>query len=125
MLFANVSCKSDGVPDDFLKNVSVAEAKNAIDENKSNNDFVILDIRTASEYQDGNVDSAINIDYYADDFESRLNTLDKSKTYLLYCKSGGRSEKAYSMMQELKFKRVLHIHEGFDGWLDAGYETVK
>ena len=60
--------------------VTVQKAFNLIQENAGNPDFVILDVRTPEEYSEGHIEGAINNDYYADDFESKLDELDKAKT---------------------------------------------
>jgi len=34
----------------------------------------------------------------------------------MHCAAGGRSSQAEDQMSELKFKSVLHLKEGFNGW---------
>jgi phage shock protein E len=69
-------------------------ASEAFEKHHSNPDkYVILDVRTPSEYRSLRVKGAQNADFY-DGFERHVSHLDKSKTYLLYCASGGRSQAA-------------------------------
>ena len=52
---------------------------------------VVLDVRTPKEFKEGHIPGATNIDFTTPDFEKRIGKLDKSKTYLVHCASGGRS----------------------------------
>lgn len=70
---------------------------------------VILDVRTASEYGDGHVENSKNIDFYSDEFEAHLRKLDKTKLYLLYCRSGNRSGQATRLMKTLGFTHAENL----------------
>lgn len=79
-------------------------------------DYVLLDVRTPEEVKDGYIDGAVNIDFKADDFETRISELDKSKTYYLYCASGVRSGKAATVMLDQGFNTVYSLNGGFNEW---------
>ena len=96
-----------------------------IQENESNADFVILDVRTPEEYTTEHIAESVLLDFYADDFEDELNKLDKSKTFLVYCRSGNRSNKAVNIMRDLGFIEVSDIGGGINQWKAEGYPTVK
>ena len=53
------------------------------------NSIVVLDVRSTDEYINGKYINAINIPL--DELRNRLYELDKSKIYLVYCKTGHRS----------------------------------
>src|SRR5882672_10441934 len=53
----------------------------------SQTNLVILDIRTFGEFKSFHIAGVTNIDFHGADFEQRVNSLDKSKTYLLHCAS--------------------------------------
>lgn len=74
---------------------------------------VILDVRTPQEFAAGNVKGAVNIDIYSPDFDARINALDKTKTYYVYCRSGARSAKACSMMGQKGFKKLYNMTGGY------------
>lgn len=82
---------------------------------------IIIDVRTPGEVAEGTVDGAAVIDYNGDEFESKIAQLDKDKTYYVYCKSGGRSSRAVSYMQEQGFKNVHNVLGGFSAYKGAGY----
>ena len=78
---------------------------------------VLLDVRTKEEYQEGHIPGALLIDVNKqDDFLQQVQKLDKSKKYLLYCRSGKRSEKALVLMKENGFRKIYHLQDGFEGW---------
>lgn len=64
------------------------------------NDYVIVDVRTKDEYDEGHLVDAINIPY--DEIDENVE-LDKEKLILVYCKSGNRSAVAYNMLINLGF----------------------
>jgi rhodanese-related sulfurtransferase len=106
-------------------NKSVSECYTLIQENKGNPDFIILDVRTPAEYAGGHIENAVNIDYYANDFEEILDSYDKNKTYLMYCRTAGRSSTVMKIMQRLEFKEVYNMQGGINAWVSAGYPTVS
>lgn len=92
---------------------------------KSDPKAVVLDVRTPEETGEGIVEGAMMIDFYQADFDKKLNGLDKTKNYYLYCKAGSRSSKAANLMSEKGFKNVYQLDGGILGWKEAGLRTVK
>lgn len=76
----------------------------------------LVDVRTPGEYSAGKIGEASNMDFYADDFKTKLETLDKSKPVMVYCASGGRSGKTAGMMKSMGFKEVYDLSGGYNGW---------
>lgn len=76
---------------------------------------VLLDVRTPGEFNDGFIEGAINIDIMSPYFNERISELDKSKTYYVYCRSGGRSGQACSVMSNLGFK-TYNLAGGIMSW---------
>lgn len=66
-------------------------------------DAVVVDVRTPAEYSQSHVDGALNIDLESGSFAQQTASLDKSKTYALYCRSGNRSAQAAQIMQQQGF----------------------
>lgn len=77
---------------------------------------VILDVRTPAEVQEGMIEGAIAIDISASNFEKKVGELDKDKTYLVYCQSGGRSNRACEIMAHIGFKDLYNLKGGYMGW---------
>lgn len=81
------------------------------------NDAVILDVRTLEEFEEGYIENAINIDIYkGQGFIYELENLDKNKNYYVYCKAGGRSAQACSIMKEMGFQNAFNLIGGMLNW---------
>ena len=130
ILFTNACIKTGNntvIPEEqiqIIKNISPEEAYKLIRENKDNPDFVIIDVRTPEEFLDEHLENAINLNYYSDTFQKDLHKLDKNKTYLIYCRTGGRSGNTLNIMQELVFRVVYNILGGITKWKSAGLPTT-
>ncbi len=72
--------------------------------NFENANGVLLDVRTPEEFTAGHIDGSINIDIFNPDFRDQIDSLDKSKEYFVYCRSGNRSGQACMLMTELGYK---------------------
>ena len=105
--------------------VSAKEAADLIDKHNGDNKIAILDIRTPGEFQSGHLTKSIPIDFYSPTFGDRLNRLDKTKTYLVYCRTGNRSTKSLELFKKLKFQKVYHMSSGISAWKSEGFTVVK
>ena len=75
----------------------------------------IVDVRRASEYAEGHIPNALNIDVYSPDFAEKIAKLDKSKTLAIYCRSGRRSKSAAEQAVKQGFK-VVELDGGVLSW---------
>jgi rhodanese-related sulfurtransferase len=96
--------------------LSATAALGMIVDRHNDADFVVLDVRTATEYNTLHILGAINRDYYATNFPAQLNALDKNKAYLIHCRTGGRSGVTYELMRSLGFHEVYNLLGGFDAF---------
>ena len=81
---------------------------------------VILDVRTDDEWFDGKIPGAVHLDIYKpQEFMDGLEKLDKSKSYYVYCKAGGRSYQACSIMGQLGFPHTYNLVGGITQWEGA------
>ena len=88
-------------------------------------DVIVLDSRTAQEYADGHIRNAVNIDVKNADFEHKaVESLDKTKTIAVYCRSGRRSKIAAAILSKNGFT-VIELDCGITCWASAGKEVVK
>lgn len=82
---------------------------------------VVLDVRTASEFAEGHLERAINIDFKQDDFlEKAKATLPTNKTIAVYCRSGRRSANSADMLSAEGYKMV-NLKGGIIAWKEAGF----
>ncbi len=105
-------------------NLNVVEVKDLIEKNGSNDNFVILDVRTPAEYSEGCLDNSTNVDYSSPDFAVNAENLAKDKTYLVYCRSGRRSEASAEILDGLGFEHVYNLEGGISGWVQSG-QSIK
>jgi rhodanese-related sulfurtransferase len=75
----------------------------------------LLDVRTRDEFNSGHLPNAMNMDVLDDCFTELVTGLDKTKTYFVYCRSGGRSRQACLCMAEQGFS-VFNLAGGISSW---------
>ena len=81
---------------------------------------VLLDVRTPGEFNEGHIPGSIQLNVQnAEEFNAGIATLDKKKTYLLYCRSGKRSNQAKMQMKAAGFKKLFDLEGGFSQWQGA------
>ncbi len=83
----------------------------------SDTDAVILDVRTDEEVEEGMIPGAkqLNISDPAT-FMDKANQLDKSKSYYIYCRSGGRSAQACAVLESIGFENTYNLLGGIIDW---------
>ena len=104
-----------------IQHVDAKQAEKLVTDKK----VVVLDIRTPGEFNTGRIAGAKNIDFQAPDFEKRIETLDKSKSYLVHCASGGRSSHSLLLFKKHQFQSIYHLDGGIKAWQKAGLPVEK
>jgi rhodanese-related sulfurtransferase len=89
-----------------------------------NDDFEIIDVRTKSEYESGFIESALNIDFFSDTFESDVLSLNKNSKIILYCRTNNRSTKTANLLKKNGFKDINVIEGGITDWVKNGNDIV-
>ena len=112
--FFFLSCVYSQNNADKMINLSETEWVKLHDESEES---VIIDVRTDDEFSTGYISGAVNIDFYmGNEFISKIEKLDKSKSYFIYCKSGARSGQTCELMKQKGFKKVYNLEGGILGW---------
>ena len=97
-------------------NITAEEAKEIID---SEEGYIILDVRTQEEYDQGHIPGAI-VNSHEEITEKAEDVLtDKEQLILVYCRSGRRSKIAAEALVELGYTNIKE----FGGIIDWPYET--
>jgi len=104
--------------------ITADSAYSLVQANINNPNFIILDVRTPNEYFPEHLKNAVNLNYYNSDFAETLDTLIKTKKYLIHCHAGSRSVRAFKKMKELKFKEVYNLKGGIRAWKSASYPVT-
>lgn len=92
--------------------------KETFEEALESGEYLTFDVRTTDEYMEGHIERAKSLDVTDGNFESNIENLglDRSKKYLIYCQSGGRSSVALEKMKDLGFTHVLELEGGYANW---------
>lgn len=96
------------------------DAKTAKSMMETESDFIILDVRTQEEYNEGHIANAVLLpnDQIGDKASDVLP--DKDQMILIYCRSGNRSGQALEKLAELGYTQLYD----FGGIIDWPYEVV-
>ncbi len=108
-------------PATSVKHIGVEE----YDKLRANTNNVLLDVRSAAEFEKGRIPRAMNIDVNSSKFAEKVAALDTNKTYLVNCAVGMRSAKACKKMETMGFNKLYDLVPGFDGWKKAGKPVEK
>ncbi|EKN70041.1 rhodanese [Neobacillus bataviensis LMG 21833] len=93
-----------------MKRITAKEVQKLVVDGKKLN---IIDVREVDEVRAGKIPGAINIPLGLVEF--RMHELDKSKEYLMVCRSGGRSGRAAQFLESYGFK-VINMDGGMLDW---------
>lgn len=86
--------------------------------------IVVLDVRSAQEYENGHIVDAINVSHNT--ITENLNFLSqyKDKTVVVYCRSGRRAGVAEHILAENNFRDLRHLTGDMNAWLKAELPVV-
>ena len=99
-------------------NITAEEAKRIMD---SEEGYIILDVRTQEEYDEGHIPGAIVISHEEIEEKAEDVLTDKDQLILVYCRSGRRSKLAAEALVELGYTNIKE----FGGIIDWPYEVEK
>lgn len=94
------------------KTITAEEAKKIMDSGKP---FIILDVRTESEFKTARIDGAILIPHDKITESASKKLPNKKETILIYCRSGRRSAIAAQELTNLGYKNVYDFG-GINSW---------
>ena len=120
LMLAFSSCFSNAEQTGDFKTISAAEYQQMLNAKK---DVLLIDVRTPEEFAEEHLKQALNIDYNGADFKGAISKLDKTKSVMIYCLSGGRSSSAMKVLAEAGFHEVYNLKGGILQWKAAGMPT--
>jgi rhodanese-related sulfurtransferase len=121
---ALVACGDSSVDDSAYARVGVGDFAELLNTPPAE-DLTLIDLRTAEEIAAGYIDGAAQLDFYAADFEQRLESLPRDGHYLIYCNSGNRSGTALRLMKDLGFEQVTELDGGIQAWISSDQPLVR
>jgi thioredoxin len=98
------------------KTIQTIDVKAYKEKLKTTDNPQLLDVRTPEEFSVERIESAVNVNWNGDDFETKAASYDKTKPIFVYCKVGGRSAQAASKLAELGFKEIYNLEGGIMKW---------
>lgn len=106
------------VKDANIQYVSMNDIEKIMNENEN---YIILDVRTIEEYNDGHIPGAICIPNETIDENVVSKLPDKEQLILIYCRSGNRSKQATKKLKDLGYINLIE----FGGIIDWPGEIEK
>ena len=118
----------------FISSLSVSCGKGSRDDSSlvtpeelslKQEEIVLIDVRTPGEFERGHIENSVNINIADRSFKEEVGKLDRSEPVYVYCKVGGRSAKAASILREMGFEEVYDLEGGIRNWKKSGMKVVK
>lgn len=114
ILLFSFSCKKETT--EPIGNILTVER---FKEGITSDNIQLIDVRTAEEYFEGHIDEAQHMDILElEEFETQIQSLDKSKPIYLYCRSGNRSQKAAEILKKEGFIEINDLKGGYQAWAE-------
>ena len=79
---------------------------------------VLLDVRTIEEFTSGSIKGAVNMDYLSTTLADEIDALDPMNHYYVFCRTGRRSLRVCMLLQNSGF-RVYNLEGGM-----SNYQTL-
>jgi rhodanese-related sulfurtransferase len=87
-----------------------------------NNDVQFVDVRTQAEFGENYIKGAENI-VFDNNFQNKIDQLDKDKPVVVYCRSGRRSAASAKILEENGFNEVYDLNGGILQWIKEDNEV--
>jgi rhodanese-related sulfurtransferase len=123
-LFRPSFLRAEGAVEGY-PSLSPAEARDLLGKRSGDPGFVLLDVRTPKEFDAERIEGAVMVDYNSPSFRDKMAMLDRSRSYLVYCRTGNRTNGAVKVMRELGFPNVFVFPGGITKWKEAGFPTAR
>ena len=93
-------------------------------ENTDNN-LILLDVRTVKEYQSGHIKDSINIPHAQ--LIQNINLLDqyRDQPIVVFCRSGRRAQLVIDTLIENKFDQIVDLEGDMLAWKTSGFPVVQ
>jgi len=102
--------------------VTAAEFKKILDSGKK---FVLIDVRTAEEYEAAHLPGAINIPRGLIEWSVPRTIEDTDTPIYIYCRTGARAAFATQRLIDMGYTNVTNIYDAFKGWVEASYPVYN
>ncbi len=100
----------------FYGNITVDQAYRLISTSEK---FKLLDVRSETEFNESRIQDAINVPL--DQLPERINELNETYEYIVYCKTGYKSHQAFETLKENDFQKIYNMLGGIEDWKKHNY----
>jgi rhodanese-related sulfurtransferase len=121
IIFTTVFGCKESVAQEQVKLISPKEMQKLIEIDS----VQLIDVRTPSEFNEGHLDNAKNIDFLSPSFSKDISALDKTKPVYIYCHSGNRSGKSVKVFLNAGFTKIYDLDGGISSWRQEGFLEKK
>lgn len=111
-----------GIEEEEIPGIEYISTEEVYEIINSDEDHMILDVRTPDEFNEGHLEDAVLIP--VDELEGRLDELPTDRPIIVHCKSGVRSNTAAIILIDNGFTMVFDMGGGILDWIDKGYPVV-
>jgi rhodanese-related sulfurtransferase len=98
--------------------VSAKNFKKIID---GDSEFVLLDVRSEAEFNAAHLPGALNVERGRIEWVVPNIIKKTDRAIYVYCQDGRRSGFAAERLIQMGYTNTIHISDGFEGWVTAGY----
>jgi rhodanese-related sulfurtransferase len=102
--------------------VTAVEFKKILDSGKK---LILLDVRTADEFNTAHLPGAINIPRGLIEWVTPRTITDTDIPIYAYCRTGARSAFVTDRLTKMGYTNVTNIYDAFKGWVEAGYSVYN
>jgi rhodanese-related sulfurtransferase len=103
-----------------------ADQLQAVLEQSSTTDLLILDVRSRAEFVCSHLPRAVAIELRSPQADQDIQEVagSRKRPVLVYCSVGVRSAKMVMVLQNLGFEQVIHLDGGVFEWINRGHSLV-
>ncbi len=99
-----------------FREITAKDAYDSLKIKSLENNLIIVDLRTPGEFEEEHIKGAASLNYFDKVFNDKLASLDKNKSYYIYCKAGRVSSKVINKMKNEGFREAHAISGGLKEW---------
>ncbi len=105
-----------------MQSIQVSQLRDVMQQDRAG-EAIILDVRTAGEYQGERIEGTSNIPL--DDIKRHIDTLKGYKHVYVHCASGNRSSQACQRLDTLGLDNIVNVEGGINAWKQAGFPVYR
>lgn len=86
---------------------------------------IIIDVRSPQEFEEGHIEGAISIPEYELKNRVRNEIVNLEEPIIVYCSTGHRSKRAQELLEQMGYKEVYNLENGWQNYWDFKFSMLK